>query len=310
MSWRQDTRTLLIDPGEIDLSDRAYYLPCYEDIDDLVESVRQVGFLSQPVVRKNDDGTFIPVLGRRRLYAAVKANLRQADMLEIAPDVGQQTLIDLMFWDNLARIRNNLVCTAVMTRKLTEVFEIGLVAEKYLPWIVVPRKGPRIERLKLLASLDERFLRALWHGKIIEKTAALLAGLTHEERSGMLDFIEYFGWNANKASEILQSIHDISVLEGRSVLATISEASAMLEKQRQDSDIVEKAIRMRTLIRAWKARDLVREEISFEKWLETIVLLPNVQLRHAQSFESQSIILEIKACSKDQAAKLIEKLNG
>lgn len=309
MSWRQNTRTLLIDPGEIDLSDTAYYLPCYDDIDDLVESVRQVGFLSQPVVTKNNAGRFIAVLGRRRLYAAVKANIGEAHILEIAPDVGNKTLIDLIFWDNLFRVRNNIVCMAVMTRKLTEVFEIGVVAEKYLPWIGVPRKGPRIERLKLLASLDERVLRALWHGKILEKTAALLAALTYEERSGMLDFIEYFGWNANKASEILQSILDISILAGRSTLETISEATARMEKERPDADVIEKASGMRTLIRAWKSKELVQEEISFEQWLENLVIPPNVQIRHAQSFESRSLIMEIRAGSKGEAVKIIEKLN-
>lgn len=308
MSWRQNTRTMTIDPGEIDFSDKTYYLPCYEDIDGLVESVREVGLLNSPLVKKNGQGRLIVVLGRRRLRASVRAQMRELQVLEIDSRVAEETLINLVFWDNLFRIRNNLVSTAVMTSRLLKVFELGIVAERYLPWMGAPSRGPKIERLKSIANLDERSLKALWSGKISEKTATLLTRLTVDERSIMLEFINYFGWNSNKAAEVLQSVYDVSILAGESTSETISKATELTEKQYSGADIIQKANVIRNLIRAWKSTDLAEEEVSFDQWLETLKLPKHIQIRHAQSFESQVLTIETRANSRKDAEQVIEQL--
>ncbi len=308
MNWQGNTRSISIHPDEIALSDRTYYLPCYDEIGPLVESISQVGILSPPVVKKNDDGNLIPVVGRRRLEAALKALISRVNVFVVDPSRSEENLLNLMFWDNISRIRQNPVTVAVMVAGLLDVFDPETVAERYLPWIGVPPRGPRLVKLKSIAQLDERSLRALWAGRILEKTAALLAALNMEERLELLNFIDRYGWNANKSDEILQAVYDLSILSGKSTSITISEAIHQVETQHEGEDTVHKSESMRNTIRSWRSKDLCQHQDLFNQWMQKLVLPRHIRVRPSQSFENESVSIEITAYSLNQAQKIIEKL--
>ena len=308
MNWQGNTRSILVHPDEIALSDRTYYLPCYDEIGPLVESISQVGVLSPPVVRKNHDGTLVPVIGRRRLKAALEAGITEIGVLVVNASEPEQNCVSLLFWDNISRIKQNTVTVAVMTASLLNVFDLETVAEKYLPWIGAPPRGPRLVRLRSIAQLDERSLRALWSGRIVEKTAVLLAALDIEDRLEMLNFIDRYGWNANKSDEILQAVHDLSILGGKSTTKTICEAVDWVETQHKEEDNVRKSEKMRHLIRSWKSKDLFQRQDLFEQWLQKLDLPRNIRVKPAQSFESRSVSIEFTADSPDHAQKIIQTL--
>lgn len=308
MNWQENIRSILVHPDEIELSDRTYYLPCYDEIGPLVESISQVGVLSPPVVRKNDDGTLVPVIGRRRLKAAIEARITGVSVLVVNASEPEKNCVSLLFWDNISRIRQNLVTVAVMSACLLNVFDLETVSENYLPWLGVPPRGPRLVRLRSIAKLDERSLRALWSGRIVEKTAVLLAALNIKDRLEMLNFIDRYGWNANKSDEILQAVHDLSILAGKSTTKTICQAIDWVETQHKEEDPVRKSEKMRNLIRSWKFGDLFQHQDLFGQWLQKLDLPRNIRVKPAQSFENQSVSIEVTANSLDHAKKIIQTL--
>lgn len=308
MNWRKNIREFTVNPNQIELSNRTYYLPCYEDIDILVTSINQIGLMSPPVVRRAKHGKLIPVSGRRRIDAAVRAGLEQTIVYVIDPEISEEQIVDLTFWDNVHRIRNNLVCSAIVVTRLMQERSPEIVAEKYLPWIGIPPRGPKLERLKLIAGLEERSLKMLWDGRIQEKSAVLLSRLSVDERSRALDFLELYSFNANKSAEMLQAIYDISVLSQCSTSDTISKVTQTIEEECPDCDIVQKAASARNLIKKMKNVNLFETQASFNKWLEEIQLPSNMKINHAQSFESSQITLEIKASSKTEAESMISKI--
>lgn len=297
-----------MDPREIECSDRTYYLPCFEDISPLAESIRQIGIMSPPVIKQNDSGLLIPVTGRRRLQAAIRADMSSVEVVIADSGQDQKKLLNLLFWDNISRITANPVTVSVIVSRLLEVFDTEEVAERYLPWTGTPPKGPRLERLKVISKLDERCLRALWSGRIFEKTAVSLAmnGLT--ERLEMLDFIEKYGWNANKSDEILQSVFDLSRLCESSPTQVISDAIGVVEKEHSGADMSVKAEKIRNLIREWKSGDLVRCATSFELWMKNLGLPRSINLKPAQSFENERLTIEITARSRKETEEIIKKL--
>ncbi|MGD9818255.1 MAG: ParB/RepB/Spo0J family partition protein [Desulfomonilaceae bacterium] len=308
MNWRKNIREFIVNPNQIELSNRTYYLPCYEDIDILVTSINQIGLMSPPVVRTAKHGKLIPVSGRRRIDAAVRAGLEQALVYVIDPETPEPEILDLIFWDNVNRIRNNLVCSAIMVTRLMQERSPEIVAEKYLPWIGIPPRGPKLEKLKLIAGLEERSLRMLWDGRIQEKSAVLLSRLNVDERSRALDFLELHGFNANKSAEMLQAIYDISVLSQCSTSDTISKVTQTIEEECPDCDMVQKAVSARNLIKKMKNANLFETQDSFIEWLEEIQLPSNMKISHTQSFESSQITLEIKAYSRKEVENMISKI--
>lgn len=308
MKWHENTQTLMMSLTEINLSDRTYYLPCFDGLDDLVESVKRVGILSPPFVTRNEHGQMIPVTGRRRLMAALRAEAESTAVREVRSCVSECDLVDLVFWDNLWRIRGNLVCAAIMIERLFQALPSQVVAEQYMQWMGIPPRGPRVARLRSIANLEERCLRDIWAGRILEKTAALLTRLTHEERSVILDFCFHFGWNANKNAEIVQSLYDVSIFRNRPVVEIISEISETIQKKYPDAVLSQKADNMRELIKSMKSPDLDHHESLFHEWRDNLELPSNILVRHAQSFESEALTIELKVNSKEQAEELIKKI--
>ncbi len=310
MNWRKNTQTMHISPKEVEFSDRSYYLPSYEDMDALVASISEVGILNPPVVKESNRGKLIPVLGRRRMKAVIEAGIEGISVLKIGNELPEKNILSLVFWDNFHRIKGNPVATAVMTDRLLSVHEPEVIAQTYLHWMGVPPRGPKISRLRTLASLDESCLRALSSGKIIEKTAILLARLTKEERSILLGFIQIHGWNANKSADALQAIFDLSLIVNKPVNQIVREASEIIDSQSESSDESQRSEMMRNLIRSWKYKDLVEQELLFDKWLEKLQAPCNTRIKTAQSFESEALTLEIKAASKREAEAILKKLNS
>ncbi len=309
MNWQESTRRERINPADISFSDRTYYLPCYDDQDILVESIREIGILSPPVIKKNDSGLLIPVTGRRRIHAALEAKILKIEVLVADPALTEKQLVNLLFWDNFFRLRNNLVSISVMVARLLQVFEPVEVANRYLPWLGIPPRGPRLERLKLIAGLEERFLKALWSGRILEKTALILAANSFDERVNMLSFIEKYGWNANKSDEILQSVYDLSRLSGSEPAKIIQDAVDRVENANGGTETASRGEQIRSLIRQWKYSGLAESSASFELWLKNLGLPENVRVKPAQSFENESMIIEIRSPSRMETEKMMKKLS-
>ena len=308
MKWQLSTRSISIHPDEIALSDRTYYLPCYDAIGPLVESIRQIGVISPPVVRINDDSALAPVVGRRRIEACSKAGISQLSVFVVDASEPRDKLVNLLFWDNISRIENNTVTVAAMVTRLLDVFDSETVADKYLPWIGVPPRGPRLLKLKTIAQLDDRSQRALWFGRIVEKTALLLAGLNTKDRFEMLNFVERYGWNANKSDEMAQAIYDLSILSGKSVSETISEAIQFVEPQSEQDDPVRKSEKMRNLVKSLRWKDLCQHQDLFNQWLKKLDLPRHIRVKPTISFENDSVSIEITANSLNEADGIIQKL--
>ena len=308
MNLQPNTRSISIHPDEISLSDRTYYLPCYDALGPLVESIRQVGILSPPVVRKNDDGSLAPVVGRRRIEAASKAGISKLSVFVVDASESDENLVNLLFWDNISRIGNSPVTVAAIVTSLLEVFDSETVAQTYLPWIGVPPRGPRLLRLKAVAKLDERSQRALWSGRILEKTASLLSGLNTEDRFELLNFIERYGWNANKSDEMAQAVYDLSILSGESVSKTICEAVQLLETQHEQDDAIRKSEKMRNLIKSLRWKDVSQHQELFNQWQKRLDLPRHIRVKPSISFENDSVSIEITANSLNEAEGIIQKL--
>ncbi len=117
----------------------------------------------------------------------------------------------MAFWDNVSHRRFDPACTAVIAKRLLELYPRDVVAKQFLPVLGVRPLGPRLEQLRALGSLEEQVLKALALGRIHEKTAFLLSRLPPHERVGLLEFTEDLGLNANKKAEVIERLIDLSI---------------------------------------------------------------------------------------------------
>jgi len=199
-------------------------------------------------------------------------------------------------------------CTAIVVRRLLELFTRNVVAEQFLPVLGVPPRGPRLEQLAALGGLEEPVLLSLALGRIYEKTALLLSELQPHERTGLLEFTEYLGLNANKKAEVIERLIDISVFHNRPVLEVIQAEDAQAVLMDQDIPLPERANRFRDLLWSWEFPDLAKQEAEFRVWRETLPRSDRVSVRPSRSVETEQYNIEIRADSRNDVEKLINKI--
>jgi len=308
LNWLQHTKTSFPDPRDIDLEDATYHIPCFADLEPLEQSVRAVGIVTPPVLQERAAGGPVPVLGRRRLTVARRLGLPRVEVKLLPARMPEQDAFRLAFWDNVAHRTFDPACTAVVVRRLLELFPRDAVAEEFLPVMNVPPRGPRLERLRIVAGLEPFLLEALAAGRIHEKTCVTLARLAPEERLLLMRITEDLGMNANKRHEVISSLVDLSIFHGRPVVDLLQDERAAAILSDRDAALPDRAARFRDLVRSWKYPELVVRERAFSSWSQSVRGLDRVTIRPCPGFETSECAVEIRCDSTEHAQRIIDVL--
>ena len=308
MNWLEHTRLHVLKLNDLNLEDTLYWIPHFADPDRLKKSIEKIGILNRPVVKESSPGAFIPVLGRRRLEAVRGLGYEQAEVLILPGDMPVSSGWRLAFWDNVAHRNFEPATTAVIVNRLLEIFPKDEVAGEFLPVLGVPARGPRLERLRLLGSLEHRVLHRWADGRLLEKTALLLAQLDRPNRAKLMDVVEALNLNANKSAEVVGNLFDLSVYHGMSISEILLHETARSILSDDEVTIEERAARFRDMVRSKKFPDLVEKEREFQNWCQRFHGLSNVKIRPTQSFEADGCYVEVRVSNREEAERMLEVL--
>ncbi len=297
-----------LDPRDVDLNDRTYLIPCFQDVGPLAGSIKRVGILNPPLVEKLDDKVLRPILGRRRILAAKGLGFSSIQAQVLSGPIPEADGFLLAFWDNIGHRSFDAATTAVVVRRLLELLPKEEAANDCLPLLGVPLKGPGIQRMQTLGALEDEVLEAVANGSMLAKTALILAGLTQDDRFVLVELAKALGLNANKSAEVIGHLVDLSVLHGKSVRDYVNCPEAQEIVQIEDLPTMERASRFRMLLRSWKFPELVEKEREFKEWLDKQPGVDRVSVQPTQAFEDDKCMIRIAAQSRTEARQILERL--
>lgn len=309
MNWLDQTKVALIDVSAVDLEDATYLVPCWSPLVPLLRSVQAVGILNPPAVQTRPDGTLVPVLGRRRLAAARHLGISTVRAKVMASDMPEAQGFELAVWDNLATRMFDAATTAVVVKRLLELFSRREIADRFLPVLGVKPEGPRLERLRAIGRLEPALLEALGTGRVQEKTAVLLTRLLPAERAALLDLADQLRLNANKTAEVVSHVTDLAVRTGTRVSHILCDPRVTSMANNEERPVPDRAGDVRALLKEWKFPELTSREREFHRRLSEMVLPPKVSVRPTRSFEDEGCSIEISAESWDEVEKILRALS-
>ncbi|MCA1961108.1 MAG: hypothetical protein LDL33_09940 [Desulfomonile sp.] len=309
MNWLDLTKTSIIDPSTVDLEDATCFIPCWSPLGPLLRSIQAVGILNPPLVQARHDGTFIPVLGRRRLTAARHLGLAETSARIAPPEMPPTYGFELAFRDNVAHRTLDPASTAVVVRRLLELFPRQEVADRFLPALGMRPEGPRLERLRKIGGLEPPVLEALGTGRLLERTAALLTQRLPSERLALLNFAERLKLNANRAAEVISNVIDLAVFALVGVGDILSDSQLALIVEDENRSAPEKAAAVRVRLRRWKLPELTRREQEFHERLGKHGVPGKITVRPTANFEDERCSIEINAESWDETEEVLRLLH-
>lgn len=309
MNWLDRTKLHTLTLNDANLQDKTFYIPDFSDPTPLRKSIESVGILNRPVVQEDAENGIIPVLGRRRLEAAQSIGFEKVEVLVLPAGMPSSEGYELAFWDNAAHRRFDKATTAVVVTRLLNLFSTDVVASEFLPALGVPPRGPRLQRLRTLGTLEHRALKWMATGRILEKTGVVLAQLDRDNRTAVMDLIEKLGMNANKNAELVGNLFDLSLFRGMPVLELILAESFQSILSDDGLPLAEKTVHLRELVRSWKYPELSERERLFQEWYGKLPTTPHVKVRPAQSFETQECFIEIRVPDRVEAQRVLAVLH-
>ncbi len=293
--------TTTVSQSQLDLENMDFHVPTFESLDPLVASIEQIGVLHPPVVKETADHCFIPVLGRRRLEAVSVLKAHSFEVRVVDPmQTDDQTFI-MAFWDNLERIKRDPAVRAYVVKRLLELIPRETLAKTIFPFLDISSKGPKLEKLRKIGGLETSLLAALSRGRLQEKSAGILSELPGDQRISLMKLIDELGFNANKAFEVISHLFDLSIYLGEPITNLLARPEADQIINDYHLTVTEKASQFRNLITRWAFPDITENRRIFDKWVQDIRPPRNVTLRPGQSFEDESVTIEIRLDSRSRA---------
>jgi ParB-like chromosome segregation protein Spo0J len=292
----------------VDCEDATYYIPDFSDLGPLVKSIQKIGIVNLPLLQEQVDGKLIPVLGRRRLKAALQRGMSDVKAAVLPPEAPQTDGFRLAFWDNICHRSLDSATIAVVVRRLLELFPRQVVVDEFLSPTGIQLGGPRLERLRRIGGLDPVLLKALADGRIQEKTAVILAELSTEEGRRLVNLTEQLGMNANKKAEVIGYLFDLSVLNSQPILSFLQDERMIAIAENSGVPVPERGARVRNFIRWLKFPELAKREEEFSLWLRSVPQSQNVSISPAPGFETPACTIQISAYSTAQAEAILAKL--
>ncbi len=300
-----------INPDEINLDNRDFYIPSFDALSNLIVSIQNVGILNSPLVKRDSSGLFVPILGRRRIQALSELDNRATIEVRVAPpDLANDQAFLLAFWDNQDRIRRDAGVRAYVISRLLEMYPAQTLAKYVFPSLNVPARGPSLERIRKIGALEHNILEAFSCGKINEKSAVILAEMQSDQREVLFDLISRLALNANKAFELISNLFDLSVYWNESITDLLRRPEAMDALDNEGIGATEKATLLRDLVRRWKFPEISRDRKNFDEWVKDFNPPANINLRPSQSFEDDSVYVEIRVPSRSHVRELVKIVLG
>ncbi len=308
MNWLEHTTWKDLALRDIDLTDRAYFIPCWSGSDRLIESVSRTGIINAPVVQAGRAGPYIPVLGRRRLQAAAATNRSVATVRVVPQEMPQTDGYLLAFRDNVSHRSFGQAARAVIVRRFLELLPRDALTDEILPALGIPPKGPKLQRLTRVGSLPDHMLEALETGRIKEKTALLFADMEPADRNALFETAQRLALNANKTAELVEVLHDLSIFYGISIMELIRQAVGQINSQKTELCGPEDARSLRRFLKHLKHPELADLEREVTRWIEELNLPGSVRIAAHSSFEDERCTLEIDVESRAAAEAVLEKI--
>lgn len=287
-------------PAEIDFSDRSFPFSYGPPAENLLESVRQVGLLTPPVLQTGSRG-YVIVCGRRRLEA-VRENFGGKWAIHaflVAEGEAKEEVFARALWDNYAHRSFNLVEKADIFVCLEALHGTQAIPNAFLQVVDIPPKARFFERYRAIHAFPESARYLLAQGKMDGETVDLLKSWQPEEIEQLINIIDGMSVNRNKLKGIVTLIVDLGGRDRK----TPAEIFNLIRVEHPDC--LESGAALHRQLDSWMFPFRSAAEKRFQELCRSLQLAENLRLHPPPSFEGNAYTLQItfRTINQWQAAR-------
>ncbi len=300
-------RLISLPTKEINLKDDLFRLSPVVKFQTLLPSIKQVGLISPPYLKKSKEG-YTLVSGWKRILAS-----RRLGCKEISAFLAPQEASDLDLF--LICLEDNLSCRALSLAEKAEaaakLVRFGLTEEKivaeYLPRFLVPTRRFHLELLLKVAEQGELRLKKFLHENDLSWEALeILLTFSPPERELILPYLQAVSFSQRR--EIILYLHEISVRDKMTIAAIWQQEEMAKILGSEKYPLRQKAVELAGWLKKRRYPLLSSWEEEFQKVLRDISWPEEVRLSYDRTFERDLFTVSFSFRQAEELAARLRQL--
>jgi ParB-like chromosome segregation protein Spo0J len=298
---------VLIDIKDLDENPGPFCMSYGFNLNKIIASIKAVGLINRPLVRRNRAGSLDIVAGYRRILALKALNLEKVSCVELDNlALTDRDLLLLNMYDNICTRSFNQVEKAMILNRLIKFFSMEDIYLSFMSMFDISSRR-EADLLVKLEKFDDESKEIIARERMPVKTIELLLEQDTHARNLILKWISKLKLNTNQQALFIEYINDISIKEDKSIHEILIEKN-FTDLVESSQNIPQRAKRFMDRLKERRLPVLIRYEKEFSNQIFELGLPHNVRIKHSPNFESQDFLLEISFRDGKMLKKVINEL--
>ena len=281
---------------QINLQNDDFRITTWEDVEDLLASIRHAGLISPPLLIKQTSGYTI-VSGFRRVAACRKLGWSEIIARILEPELNHLACLRLAIADNAFQRPLNLIETSRAFQKLSSFSGSLKQLAETASNCGLPTNHSIINKIKNLCLLPLPIQNSILKDTISLSMANELAMLEPDTAVDFARIFEQLKLSLNKQREIVTLIGEIARREDISIRQVLAFETFLHILTDDDLDRGQKGRKIRSFLRQRRFPRIVKTEQNYNAHLKKLKLGQDIKLIPPKEFEGTTYTLNLNFTS-------------
>ena len=294
----------------IDRKDKTFLLSYGYDLNPLKQSIKQVGLLNPPILRKKSAAAYQIICGYRRIYVLRELGVSSLTSAIVPSKTTDRENLLLSLYDNTSHREFNPIEKSMAIMKLQNYYPEEKIVHDFLPVLKLQPHITQLKAFRPLYRLEREIKDALLEEKISEHTAIQLSQMDRTSRRALGKFLIALRLSVSKQVEILEYASEIAIRENLPIekLILTSEMRSILDNEKLNNPQKGEAIRKHLRERRYPQR--TKKEREFTRNLKQLKLHPCINLKPPPFFEGNHYHLSLHFKDLEELKKRSQELES
>lgn len=300
-----------IQTNQINVSDDSFRITYAPHLDDLKESIKNVGVINPITLRHTQEGTYQVVTGYKRFLACQELNRQTIPALIYEPhDLSPMQAFLYNLHDNIFTRELNVVEKYNICSKLVKVFAVTEddVVKQYLPLLGEDPSYKILHQFLALEQLIDPMKQHVVERDIAISSATRIAEFTPSTQTALMNVLKHVNPSTSKLNELLTLIREIAARDGISVEEILLRYQLLTIVADPSVAAPEKVSALRQTLRSVRLPHLTERQSQLTQLISNLQLPNTAKLIADPYFEDPKLKLEYQFSAPEELNALISKL--
>jgi len=293
----------------IDLEDNTYRITTRLDIDDLVNSIKNIGLINPPLL-KMDGLKYIVVCGFRRINACKLLGHHRIEATIVDPGVNSLECVKLAITDNALQRPLNLVEKSRSINMLSRFYSDYNSLSKAASVLGLPENPLFIKKIKNICHLPHAIQNCILSETVSLSVAIELGMFNCDIGIAFANLFDDLKLSLNKQREIITLIKEIAIRDDVSIMEVLHESDFLEILNDNNLDRSQKSQKIRFYLKQRRYPEITVADKKFKQNIKELKLGNNIKLVPPNNFEGTTYNLKLSFNNSKELQDSMETINS